>query len=84
MDIYFHINAWNDYVFFQDNDPKMIEKINKIIKDISRSPYIGLGKPEALKHNLSGFWSRRITKEHRLVYTIKNKCIYILQCKYHY
>lgn len=84
MDICFHKNAFEDYIFFQTNDKKTIERINKLLKDIAREPFSGIGKPEALKHNLSGFWSRRISNEHRLVYTIKDNCIYVLQCRYHY
>ena len=84
MDILFHTDAWDDYQYFQENDIKTLEKINKLIKDISRSPFLGIGKPEALKHSLSGFWSRRINQEHRLIYTIKDNTIYILQCRYHY
>lgn len=84
MDIYFHKNAFEDYLFFQKNDRKNLERINKLLKDIAREPFSGIGKPEALKHNLSGFWSRRISNEHRLVYTLKDRGIYILQCRYHY
>ncbi|WP_375319350.1 Txe/YoeB family addiction module toxin [Candidatus Tisiphia endosymbiont of Oplodontha viridula] len=84
MYVLFHTDAWNDYQYFQENDIKTSEKINKIIRDISRSSFSGIGKPEPLKHSLSGFWSRRINQEHRLVYTIKDNTIYILQCKYHY
>jgi toxin YoeB len=84
MDICFHKNEFEDYIFFQKNDKKIAERINKILKDIVRDPFYGIGKPEALKHNLSGFWSRRITNEHRLVYTIKENSIYVIQCRYHY
>ena len=84
MDICFHKNAFEDYIFFQKNDKKTIERINKLIKEVAREPFSGIGKPEALKHNLSGLWSRRISNEHRLVYTVKNNSIYILQCRYHY
>lgn len=84
MDVCFHKNAFEDYVFFQKNDKKRIERINKLLKEIVREPFVGIGKPEALKHNLSGFWSRRISNEHRLVYALKNNSIYILQCRYHY
>ncbi|MFY9589802.1 Txe/YoeB family addiction module toxin [Rickettsia endosymbiont of Halotydeus destructor] len=84
MEILFHQDAWEDYQYFQKNDIKIIEKINQLIKDITKSPFLGIGKPEALKYNLSGNWSRRINHEHRLVYTIKNKTVYILQCRYHY
>jgi len=84
MDICFHKNAFEDYVFFQKNDKKIVERINKLLKDVRRGPFSGIGKPEPLKHNLSGFWSRRISNEHRLVYTIKENSIYVLQCRYHY
>lgn len=84
MDICFHKNAFEDYIFFQKNDKKTIERINKLLKDIARSPFAGIGKPESLKHNLSGLWSRRISNEHRLVYTVKDNSIYVLQCRYHY
>jgi toxin YoeB len=84
MDILFHTDAWDDYQYFQENDLMVLKKINTIIKDIARSPFLGIGKPEPLKHSLSGFWSRRINQEHRLIYTIRNNAIYILQCRYHY
>ncbi len=84
MNIMFHKNAWEDYQYFQEHDQKILEKINRLIKDIIRTPFDGIGKPESLKHTLSGFWSRRINQEHRLVYTVKNNDIYILQCRYHY
>ena len=84
MDICFHKNAFEDYIFFQENDKKTLDRINKLLKETAREPFSGIGKPEALKHNLSGFWSRRISNEHRLVYTIKDKSIYVLQCRYHY
>lgn len=84
MKVLFHENAWEDYNYFLVHDKKVIDKINKLIKDISRSPYEGIGKPEALKHSLSGLWSRRISQEHRLVYTVQDSTIYILQCRYHY
>lgn len=84
MDICFHKNAFEDYMFFQKNDKKTVERINSLLKDVAREPFSGIGKTEALKHNLAGFWSRRITNEHRLVYTIKDNNIYVLQCRYHY
>lgn len=84
MNICFHASAFEDYIFFQKNDQKTVERINKLLKDIIRETFSGIGKPEALKHNLSGFWSRRISNEHRLVYTIKDNSIYVLQCRYHY
>jgi toxin YoeB len=84
MNICFHENAFEDYIFFQKNDKKIVERINKLLKVITREPFSGIGKPEALKHNLSGFWSRRISSEHRLVYAIKDSSVYVLQCRYHY
>ena len=84
MDIYFHKNAFEDYLFFQQTDKKTVERINLLIKAVSREPFAGIGKPEALKYSLSGFWSRRISNEHRLVYTVRDKAVYILQCRYHY
>jgi toxin YoeB len=84
MDILFHQDAWEDYQYFQERDMEKLEKINRLIKDIARSPFTGIGKPEPLKHRLSGFWSRRIDHEHRLIYQIKDHTIYISQCRYHY
>ena len=84
MKLLFSENAWEDYLFWQKTDKKTINRINKIIKDIQRNKYEGLGKPEALKHNLSGFWSRRITNEHRIVYKIESNSILIAQLRYHY
>jgi len=75
-------NAWDDY--WQLKDKRNLKRVNKLLKDIMRSSYEGLGSPEALRHELSGFWSRRITQEHRLVYQIDTQCIYIVQCKGHY
>ena len=84
MDIHFHKNAFEDYLFFQRNDKKLANKINELLKNIIKDPFNGIGKPEPLKHQLSGYWSRRISNEHRLVYCIKNNAIFILQCRYHY
>ena len=84
MDIIFHDDALEDYQYFQQKNIKIFQKINKLIKDIDRTQFSGIGKPEALKYSLSGFWSRRISQEHRLVYTIKDNNIYILQYRYHY
>lgn len=76
--------AWEDYLYWQDADKRMVKKINALIKDVLRTPFEGKGKPEPLKHNLSGFWSRRITEEHRLVYAIAESAILIAACRYHY
>lgn len=84
MDIYWDKTAWEDYQYWIDNDRKLLRKINILIKECQRTPFAGTGKPEALKQNLSGFWSRRITGEHRLVYKVENNILYIAQCRYHY
>lgn len=84
MYILFHKQALEDYKYFKNKKPEIFNKINILLKDIVLSNYVGLGKPEPLKHNLSGYWSRRINQEHRLVYYIKNNCIYVVQCKFHY
>jgi len=84
MKLLFSENAWEDYLFWQKTDKKTLKRINKLIKDIQRNKYEGLGKPESLKHNLSGFWSRRITNEHRIVYKIENNSVLIAQLRYHY
>ncbi|GAB1535102.1 Txe/YoeB family addiction module toxin [Geovibrio sp. ADMFC3] len=76
--------AWDEYLYWQKNDRKILKRINELIRDIHRSPFEGIGKPEALKFSLAGKWSRRIDHEHRLVYQIDNSHIVILQCKYHY
>ncbi len=84
MKIVFADAAWDDYLYWQQNDRKMVDKINKIIKEIKREPFSGIGKPEPLKHALSGFWSRRITDEHRIVYAIEKDALLIAQLRYHY
>lgn len=84
MKIVFMDTAWEDYLYWQKQDKKTLKKINALIKEIQRSPFKGIGAPEPLKHNLAGYWSRRITLEHRLVYRIKNDELRILQCRYHY
>lgn len=76
--------SWNHYLYWQINDKKVLKKINELIKDIERNGNSGLGKPEPLKHELSGYWSRRITSEHRLIYSIDEDNIYIASCKGHY
>jgi addiction module toxin, txe/yoeB family len=76
--------AWDDYLFFQSQDKKTLKRINALIKDIERSNFDGIGKPEALKGNLSGFWSRRIDDVNRLVYRINNNVLEILSCRGHY
>ena len=86
MIVGFASKAWEDYIYWQKNNKKILNRINLLIKDIVRNPYDenGLGKPEKLKGNLSGYFSRRITSEHRLVYTIKDSLLIIVQCRYHY
>lgn len=77
-------DAWADYLYWQQTDKRILKRINTLLKDIQRQPFAGLGDPEPLKHNWSGFWSRRIDKEHRLVYRISNDMVMIAQCRYHY
>ena len=76
--------SWEDYLFWQKNDKQKINKINELLKDISRSPYEGIGKPEALKFKYAGYWSRRIDEEHRLIYKVEQDEIQILKCRFHY
>ena len=84
MNLIFADGAWQDYLYWQQNDKKILKKINTLIKDIKREPFKGLGEPEPLKYNWSGYWSRRITIEHRLVYKVTDAAILIAQCRYHY
>lgn len=84
MELLFMSKAWDDYLYWQKTDKKVLNKVNELIKQCVRTPFEGIGKPEPLKENLSGWWSRRITGEHRLVYKIDNNKIVILQCRYHY
>jgi len=76
--------SWEDYQYWLNTDKKILERINDLIKDISRSPFKGIGKPEPLKHKYKGYWSRRITDEHRLIYQVKGDEILILKCRFHY
>jgi toxin YoeB len=76
--------SWEDYQYWQQTDRQKIKRINDILKDISRDPYSGIGKPEALKFKYKGFWSRRIDGEHRLIYQVKGEDILIAKCRYHY
>ena len=82
--ICFTENAWEDYLFWQHNEPQKVLRIHELLKAIIREPFKGIGKPEPLKGNLSGWWSRRIDLEHRLVYKIENKNVIILQCRFHH
>lgn len=76
--------AWEDYLYWQKTDKKILKRINTLVKDILRSPFEGIGAPEPLKHTWSGYWSRRIDKEHRIVYKVTDDSIIIAQCRYHY
>jgi len=76
--------AWSDYLYWQQTDKKQLKRINTLIKDIKRQPFEGVGDPEPLKHNWSGYWSRRIDREHRLVYKVVDNNVFIAQCRYHY
>lgn len=76
--------AWSDYIYWQNQDKKTLKRINKLIDNVLRSPFEGIGKPEALKENLSGFWSRRIDDTNRLVYAVNDTHITIIACQYHY
>jgi len=80
----FSEKAWKDYLYWQRNDKKTLKRINLLIRDILRVPYEGIGKPEPLRHGLSGYWSRRITDEHRIVYKAEDSAILIAQLRYHY
>ena len=76
--------AWGDYLYWQDQDRKTLKRINKLIDNVRRTPFEGIGKPEALKENLSGFWSRRIDDTNRLVYAVDDAAITVISCRYHY
>ena len=82
--IHFRQRAWDDYLYWQQTDHKILKRINALIRDIQRDPFAGLGKPEPLKHQFTGLWSRRINDEHRLVYTLLDGGLVIVQCRYHY
>ena len=76
--------AWDDYLYWQEQDKKTLKRINKLIADTKRSPFEGIGKPESLKETLSGFWSRRIDESHRLVYAVDETRVIVISCRYHY
>nr|WP_226816763.1 Txe/YoeB family addiction module toxin [Advenella sp. FME57] len=76
--------AWEDYLYWQDADKRMVKKINELLKDTCRTPFEGIGKPEPLRHHLAGYWSRRITLEHRLIYAVADDALLIAACRYHY
>ncbi|MDK6492229.1 Txe/YoeB family addiction module toxin [Corynebacterium coyleae] len=77
-------NAWEDYLYWQGNDKKTLRRVNQLLRDTLRDPFEGIGKPEPLKYGAEGAWSRRITQEHRLVYTVAGTDLVILQARYHY
>ena len=84
MRVVFNSDSWQEYLYWQSSNRKMCGKINALLKDISRHPFSGLGKPEMLKHDLAGFWSRRIDQEHRLVYRVTEDEIQVYSCRFHY
>ncbi|MDK9501122.1 Txe/YoeB family addiction module toxin [Streptomyces katrae] len=84
MKVVFSGRAWDQYTYWATADPKILKRINRLIKEIQRTPFEGAGKPEPLKENLSGWWSRRITDEHRLVYRIRDGAVEVAQARYHY
>lgn len=84
MKLIFSERAWEDYLYWQKTDKKTLNRINSLIKDIQRDPYSGIGKPEALKHGLSGYWSRRIDDEHRILYKVEDNALLLVQIRYHY
>lgn len=84
MVISFTENAWKDYLYWQKTDKKMVKRTHELIKDIARNPFEGLGKPEGLKYELAGKWSRRINDEHRLVYQVEGESLTVYTCRYHY
>ncbi len=84
MKLIFSDEAWDDYLYWQKQDRKMVERINKLIQEVKREPFSGIGKPEPLKQALAGFWSRRLTDEHRMVYRIEGDQLLLAQLRYHY
>jgi toxin YoeB len=82
--IVFAEHAWEDYLYWQKTDRKVLSRINALIREIQRDPFEGIGKPERLQHALSGYWSRRITDEHRIVYRVEGDAIFVAQLRYHY
>ena len=84
MRLIFSERAWEDYQYWQKTDKKILKRVNALIKEICRDPFEGIGKPEPLKHALSGYWSRRINDEHRVVYKTKDNDLLIAQLRYHY
>lgn len=84
MKLVFAEQAWEDYLYWQTQDAKIVERLNALIKECLRTPFSGTGKPEPLRGDLRGWWSRRITLEHRLVYRVEGESLLIAQCRYHY
>ena len=84
MKLIFADDAWDDYVYWLKQDKRMLERINKLIRETQREPFAGMGKPEPLKHALSGYWSRRINDEHRMVYRVEGDALMIAQLRFHY
>lgn len=84
MKIIFAEEAWEDYMYWTETDKKILKRINELIKAIQRDPHKGIGEPEPLRFNWSGFWSRRINREHRLIYMLEFDAVLIAQCRYHY
>lgn len=84
MKILFTEVAWEEYIYWQQTDKKILKRINELIRAIQKEPFTGIGKPEALKYQLNGCWSRRITEEHRLVYEIVEDNLRVISCRYHY
>ena len=84
MRLIFSEHGWEDYLYWQQTDRKMLVRINALIKEIKRQPFQGIGKPEPLRHGLAGYWSRRINDEHRMVYKVAEDVLFIAQLRYHY
>ncbi|MGL6213408.1 Txe/YoeB family addiction module toxin [Billgrantia desiderata] len=84
MKLTFSEHAWEEYLYWQKTDKKVLRRINQLIKEIQRTPFEGIGKPEPLKHGLAGYWSRRINDEHRIVYKVTENALLIAQLRYHY
>lgn len=84
MKLIFAEQAWEDYLYWQQQDKKIVKRINDLIREAAREPFAGIGKPEPLKHALAGFWSRRITDEHRMIYKPEKDALLIAQLRYHY
>ena len=84
MKLIFSEHAWEDYLYWQRTDRKLLQRLNSLIREIQRAPFEGIGKPEPLKHGLSGYWSRRINDEHRMVYKVEAGSLFLAQLRYHY